>query len=176
MSRSITPRDSTSTRFDPAESQLPALTARGRDLVRDKVAVLRSIRLPEQLALVRADPDDGRLSADYVRLLGDLWELERLLAESVTVGKKTTHGIVEFGDLVTIEFSAQHGLRRRRTVEQYLLVHPSEAPLDQLRISVESPLARAVLGQHVGARVDVHAPAGSYCVRVLATEDAPDGS
>jgi transcription elongation GreA/GreB family factor len=175
MSRSITPRDSTSTRFDPAESQLPALTARGRDLVRDKVAVLRSIRLPEQLALVRADPDDGRLSADYVRLLGELWELERLLAESITVGKKRKHGIVEFGDLVTIEFSAQHGLWRRRTVEQYLLVHPSEAPMDQLRISVDSPLARAVLGQQVGARVDVDAPAGRYFVRVLATEDAPDG-
>jgi transcription elongation GreA/GreB family factor len=175
MSRSIPPRDSTSTGFDPAETQLPALTARGRELVGDKIAVLRSIRLPEQLVLARADPDDGRLSTDYVRLLGELWELERLLAESITVGKKKNHGVVEFGDLVTIEFSAHHGLRRRRTAEQYLLVHPSEAPLDQLRISVDSPLARALLGQRVGARVVVQAPAGRYSVRVLATEDAPDG-
>src|SRR3954469_19868252 len=169
MSRPIPPHDSTSTGFDPAESQLPALTARGRDLVKDKIAALRSIRLPEQLALARADLEDGRLTADYVRLLGELGELERLLAESITVGRKRNHGIVEFGDLVTIEFSALHGLRRRRTVERYLFVHPSEAPLDQLRISVDSPLARAVLGQHVGARVDVHAPAGRFFVRVLAT-------
>jgi len=175
MSRSTPPRDELFARLDSAGSQLPVLTTRGRDLVLDKVADLRTIHLPERLALACAAPDDGRLSADYVRLLGELWELERLLRESTTVGEKTSPGVVELGDLVTIEFSGTLGLRRRRTVEQYLLVHPAEAPLDQLRISVESPLARAVLGQPVGSRVDVHAPVGRYGVRIVATEAAPDG-
>jgi transcription elongation factor GreA len=151
------------------------LTTRGRDLVLDRVTDLRTIHLPERLALARSAPDDGRLSADYVRLLGELWDLERLLGEASIVGEKANPGVVELGDLVTIEFSAAHGLRRRRTVEQYLLVHPAEAPLDRLRISVGSPLARAVLGQPVGARVDVHAPAGRYGVRIVATEAAPVG-
>lgn len=147
MSRSIPRRGQQFARVDPAESRLPVLTSRGRDLI----------------------------SADYVRLLGELWELERLLVDATAVGEKASPGIVELGDLVTIEFSPGHGLRRRRTVEQYLLVHPVEAPLGQLRISAESPLARAVLGQPIGARVDVHAPAGRYGVRILATEAAPDG-
>jgi len=175
MSGSIPPGDGRSTRFNSAGSQLPALTSRGRDLVNERVAELRAICLPARLALAQEAPDDGRLSADYVRLLGELWELERLLAESSTVGRKANQGVVEIGDLVTIEFTAARGLWRRRTVEQYLLVHPSEAPLDQLRISADSPLARAVLGQQVGARVDVYAPAGRYVVRVVATEVAPDG-
>jgi len=174
MSRQIPLPYSLSTR-DTSDLQRPALTARGRDLVLDKVAELRDICLPERLALARSAADDGRLSADYVRLLGELWGLERLLRESTTVGKKPKPNMVELGDLVTIEFTAARGLRRRRTVEQYLLVHPVEAPLDQMRISVESPLARAVLGQPVGAHVDVQAPAGRYAVRVVATEVAPDG-
>jgi len=175
MSRSIPPRDGLFARFNRAGSQLPALTARGRDLILNKIDELRTTRLPERLALARAAPDDGRLTADYVRLLGELWDLERLLEESTTVSEKTKPGVVELGDLVTIEFKAAHGLRRRRTVEQYLLVHPAEVPLDQLRISVDSPLARAVLGKPVGARVNVHAPAGRYGVRIVATEVAPDG-
>ena len=175
MSRSIPPENRLSARAITAGSPQLGLTARGRVLLLERVAELRTIRLPERLALARAAPDDGRLSADYVHLLGELWDLERLIGETATVSEKTNPGIVEFGDLVTIEFTAAHGLRRRRTVEQYLLVHPTEAPLDQLRISVESPLARAVLGHPVGARVDVHAPAGRYGVRIVATEVAPDG-
>jgi len=155
MSRSIPPRSGLSTRANPAGSHFPALTTRGRDRVLDKVAQLRDIRLPERWALARAAPDDDRLSADS--------------------RAKTSPGVVELGDLVTVEFTAAHGLRRRRTVEKYVLVHPAEAHLDQLRISVESPFARAVLGQPVGARVDVHAPAGRYGVRIVATEAAPDG-
>ena len=175
MSRSIPPREGTFTRVDPAGPQHLALTVHGRDLLLDKVAELRAVQLPARLALARAAPDDGRFSADYVRLLAELWDLEQLLSETTTVTRKTNSDVVELGDLVTVEFTAARGLRRRRTVEQYLLVHPAEAPLDQLRISVESPLARAVLDQPVGARVDVCAPAGRYGVRIIATEVAPDG-
>lgn len=176
MARSVPPRDSFSPWLSQAGSQHPALTVRGRNLVREKVAQLRDGRLPEALASTQSAPDDGRLSAEYVRVLGELWELERLLAESTTVGEKTNHGVVEPGDLVTIEFAASRGLRRRRTVEQYLLVHPAEAPLDQLRISVESPLARAVLGQSVGAHVEVDAPSGRYGVRIIGTGVPPEGT
>ncbi len=174
MSRSIPPRDRLSTRVNSAESQPSGLTTRGRDRVLSKVADLRTTRLPERFALARAAPDDGRFSADYVRLLGELWDLERLLEESTAVRRKTNPGIVELGDLVTIEFSPANFLRHRRTVEQYMLVDATAAPLDPLRISVESPLGRAVLGQPVGARIDVHAPAGRYRVRIVATEAAPD--
>jgi transcription elongation GreA/GreB family factor len=175
MARSVPPRDNPFPWISQAVSRLPALTVQGRNLAMGKSAQLRDVRLPEALALALAAPDDGRLSADYVRVLGELWDLERLLAESTTLGEKTNQGVVELGDLVTIEF-APHGLRRRRTVEQYLLVHPAEAPLDQWRISIESPLARAVLGHRVGAQVEVDAPAGRYAVRIIGTGAPPEGT
>lgn len=38
-------------------------------------------------------------------------------------------------------------------VERFLIVHPVEAPLDDIRISVRSPLAQALLGHRAGEEV-----------------------
>lgn len=108
-----------------------------------------------------------------MRLLDELWAHELLLSESGIVGGKAKPDVVELGDLVTIEFVVAHGLRRRRTVERYLLVPPAEARLDRLRISVDSPLGRAVLGQPVGTHVKVRTRSSRYTARVVATEGAP---
>lgn len=56
------------------------------------------------------------------------------------------------------------------SVERFLLVHPVEGALDDLRVSAGSPLARAVLGRTIGNVGEVAAPAGSYPVRILATK------
>jgi transcription elongation GreA/GreB family factor len=77
--------------------------------------------------------------------------------------------VVELGDEVTVEFDAGE-------TERFLLVDPVEAPLDQLRISVESPLARALLGRPVGEEVEVRAPGGRYRCRILATRRCPASS
>jgi transcription elongation GreA/GreB family factor len=142
-----------------------------------KAAELRDVRLPAHLASVHESPHDAGLSDEYIRALGELWELDRLLAESEPTSGRTSDSVVEPGDLVTVEFTAA-GRRRRghgkRSVEQYLLVHPAEAALDQVRISVESPLGQALLGRPVGASVDVDAPIGRYSVKILATADAPE--
>jgi transcription elongation factor GreA len=74
--------------------------------------------------------------------------------------------VVELGDEVTVEFTAGE-------TERFLLTDPVEAPLDQLRISVESPLAQALLGRRVGEQVEVQAPAGPYRCRILATRRIP---
>lgn len=67
---------------------------------------------------------------------------------------------------VLVEFAADE-------TERFLLVDPVEAPLDQVRISVESPLAQAVLGRRVGEQVEVEAPAGRYHCGILATRRFP---
>jgi hypothetical protein len=66
----------------------------------------------------------------------------------------------------TVEFDAGE-------TERFLLVDPVEAPLDQVRISAESPLARALLGRPVGEQVEVKAPGGRYRCRILATRRVP---
>jgi transcription elongation factor GreA len=71
-------------------------------------------------------------------------------------------GIVELGDEVVIEFANGYTPR-------LLVVSPIEAPLDDLNISVESPLGQALVGRRVGEQVEVDAPDGRFRCRILTT-------
>ena len=110
--------------------------------------------------------DDG-----HARGVAELAHLHSILGQAITTEELPPEqpGVVELGDEVTVEFDADE-------TERFLLVHPVEAPLDQLRISVESPLAQAVLGRRVGEQVEVEAPAGRYRCRILATGRFPASS
>jgi transcription elongation factor GreA len=101
----------------------------------------------------------------------ELAHLHSILGQAITTEELPPErpGVVEFGDEVTVEFGPGE-------TERFLLVDPVEAPLDQLRISVESPLAQAVLGRRVGEQVEVEAPAGRYRCRILATRRFPSSS
>lgn len=67
------------------------------------------------------------------------------------------------GDTVTIHLT-------NGAPETYIIVHPLEAPVDDRRISVESPLATALLGRHVGDDVEVSVPGGSYRCTILSAQ------
>jgi transcription elongation GreA/GreB family factor len=94
----------------------------------------------------------------------ELARLTRILGQAMTTHELPPEdpSIVEFGDEVVVEFAAGD-------TERYLLVDPIEAPLDDLRISVESPLAQALVGRRVGEQVEVDAPAGRYRCRIVTT-------
>jgi transcription elongation GreA/GreB family factor len=101
----------------------------------------------------------------------DLVQLHSILGQAITTEELPPEepGVVELGDEVTVEFTA--GER-----ERFLLVDPVEAPLDQVRISIQSPLAQALLGCQVGEEVEVQAPSGRYRCRILATRRFPASS
>ena len=52
------------------------------------------------------------------------------------------------------------------TVE-YLLVGPDESNIDNGRISVTSPLGRAIIGKRMGDEIVVQAPAGKRCYELV---------
>ncbi len=116
-------------------------------------------------ASLAAGPHQAGLSDEaYARAAAELARLNEILARVITTQELPPElpGVVEFGDEVTVELAPNE-------TERFLLVDPVEAPLDDVRISVESPLAQAVLGRRVGERVEVHAPAGRYRCRIVAT-------
>jgi len=91
--------------------------------------------------------------------------LERLLRVAVAAEDRPGGtDAVQLGDAVTIQLPD--------ALERFLVVHPLEASLDDVRISASSPLARAVLGRRAGDLVDVASPAGRYRARILAVERA----
>lgn len=109
-------------------------------------------------------PDPPEVAADrerYEELVQQLDELTSALREAVSVADVGEDpSIVELGDEVEVELP--DGTRR-----SCCIVHPLDTPMAVERISVTSPLARAVLGRRPGERATVAELAGVYGVRVV---------
>ena len=123
-------------------------------------------------AWLAGEPDKaGWGNEGYAHGAAELAQLNSILGQAITTEDLPPEqpGVVELGDEVTVEFAPGE-------TERFLLVDPVEAPLDQLRISVESPLARALLGRRAGEQVEVQSPGGRYRCRILATRRFPASS
>ncbi len=145
------------------------LTSEGRRLLSERVRVLRVEVLP-QLRSALEDPErDGRVEAEFDRVVEELrrltWVVDHAAIAEDLVGESA---VVELGTVVTVRVG-------QGVLERFLIVHPIEAPLDELRISARSPLAQALLGHRVGEEVEVAAPAGSYRCRIVAVKGPPVG-
>ena len=140
------------------------LTRQGRRLLAERARQLRARVLPELRAALDDRERDGRVDADYGRALDELRRLSWLVRHAARAEDLPDDPQrVELGELVTVRVEGG-------PPERFLIVHPVEAPLDDLRISADSPLARALLGRRVGERVTVPAPAGTYRCQILAAE------
>jgi transcription elongation GreA/GreB family factor len=118
-----------------------------------------------RLAHSYGDSDEGRWAGGgYEQAVAELARLTSILGRATTTEELPPErpGIVEFGDEVVVEFPSG-GTGR------FVVVHPIEVPLDDVRISVESRLGRALVGRRVGEQVEVEAPAGRFRWRIVAT-------
>jgi transcription elongation factor GreA len=95
-------------------------------------------------------------------------ELEHKLAEAqiIDTSNLSTEKVV-FGSTVTVK-DVQNGKEQR-----YTLVGPDEGDLKNGKISVQSPVGRALIGKRVGETVEVKTPAKvvEYEVRHICFED-----
>jgi transcription elongation factor GreA len=150
-----------------------SLTAEGRAMLEAKADELRETTVPTLLHAIAEDRSDEQLRAEYERGVSELVRLEAVLADAGPLTPpRTRSGQVKLGHLITVAYlpsgaddDNDDGLPG--LAEQFLLVHPVEAPLDLLRISIMSPLGQAVLGCRVGDIVEFNAPAGRHVVRIL---------
>lgn len=153
-------------RVPEPEAAVVVLTSEGQ-----RRLAVRAAWLATELVPRLAHNQAGWASGEYERAVTELARLTRILGQAMTTHELPPEdpSIVEFGDEVVVEFAAGD-------TERYLLVDPIEAPLDDLRISVESPLAQALIGRRVGEQVEVDAPAGRYRCRILTTGRYPASS
>jgi transcription elongation factor GreA len=129
-------------------------------MLEERALHLREVVL-EELRGRLVDDRAPDVLADYERALAELTRLRSVLAGASAVEDRPDDPVVvELGDLVTMEVDG--------AIERVLIVDPVEASLDDVRISVNSPLSRALLGHRVGDVVEVVPPVGgAYSVRVL---------
>lgn len=141
-----------------------ALTAEGRRMLEERVAMIRDVSLPLLRPLLAAHDRDERDVAEFERLVEEQGRLEALLAASITLPEEND-GTVRTGTRLLIELPEGEQVWIRP-------VHPAEAFLDDERVSTASPVSRAVLGTRAGDVVPVTGPTGTWDCRVVAVGEA----
>ncbi|HTQ01171.1 MAG TPA: transcription elongation factor GreA [Casimicrobiaceae bacterium] len=148
------------------------MTARGAAALRAELKRLKTQDRPNIIKAIAEARGHGDLSenAEYHAareqqgfIEGRISEIESKLAnaEIIDPGKLPNTGRVIFGALVELE-DQDNGERVR-----YQVVGEDEADIRAGRISVTSPIARALVGKAVGEVVDVSAPAGTRSYEIL---------
>jgi transcription elongation factor GreA len=146
----------------------PLLTQEGRVLLEERARRLEEETIPALVEAIEREDDEmaPRLEQDLA-----LRELEQLKYVLETAGNvydtPEDPDVVQVGDWVAIRLADGEQVR-------HLIVDPAEAGLDTNRISLDSPLATAVLSHRVGDDVTVEAPSGPYRATIVESKRSPD--
>jgi transcription elongation factor GreA len=145
-------------------SKVP-MTAEGYNRLEEELRHLKSVERPAVIRAISEARDHGDISenAEYHAarerqsfIEGRVAELEDKIARAEVIDVSKLSGKeVKFGATVT--------LLDEDTDEKasYQIVGQDEADIAARRLSVTSPLARALIGKHVGDAIEVTTPGGS---------------
>jgi transcription elongation factor GreA len=148
------------------------ITARGAEKLREELTHLKSVMRPrviEAIAEARAH-GDLKENAEYHAareqqgfIEGRIKEIEAKLgnAQIIDVTKVNADGKVVFGATVELEDLDTEAEFR------YQIVGEDEADIKESKISVSSPIARALIGKRAGDVVTVKAPGGDREYEIL---------
>jgi len=153
------------------------LTVHGAELLREELYRLKHIDRPAVITAIAEARAQGDLSenAEYDAarerqgfIEGRIAELETKLsnAQIIDPAKLDADGRVVFGATVELE-----DVESGHTVT-YQIVGEDEANIRKGKISVSSPIARALIGKYEGDTVEVQAPAGVRAYEILAVRYA----
>ncbi|MDG2034372.1 MAG: transcription elongation factor GreA [Rhodospirillales bacterium] len=147
------------------------MTAEGLKSLEDELRRLRGEERPAVIKAIEVAREHGDLSenAEYHAardrqsfIEGRLAELEDMISRADVIDPKTLSGkIVRFGATVKL---ADEDTDEKST---YQIVGSHEAEVESGRLSLTSPLARALIGKTVGDSVEVTTPGGSKSYEVL---------
>lgn len=146
-------------------NQIP-VTAKGAERLKQELKELKSVKRPAVIEAIATARDHGDLkeNAEYHAareeqgfIEGRIAELGSVLsnAQIIDITKLSQTGRVVFGctvDLIDVDSEAQ---------VSYHIVGDIEADINQNRIAISSPIARAMVGKEEGEDVIVEAPSGT---------------
>lgn len=148
------------------------ITVRGAELLRQELQRLKSVERPAVINAISEARAQGDLSenAEYDAakekqgfIEGRIMEIEAKLSNAQIIDPKTldAEGRIVFGATVNLE-----DLESGNNVT-YQIVGEDEADLKFNRISVTSPISRALIGKYAGDIAQVQAPSGVREYEVL---------
>jgi transcription elongation factor GreA len=148
------------------------LTAAGAEMLRAELHQLKTVERPRVIQAIQEARSHGDLSenAEYEAakerqgfIEGRIAELESKLAKAQIIDPAhiDADGRCVFGATVELE-DADSG-----DVVTYQIVGEAEADIKRGKVSITSPIGRALIGKHAGDTAEVQAPGGvrSYEIR-----------
>jgi len=152
-----------------AEKQV-MLTVEGLKKLEEKLDHLKTVRRGAVAERIKQAIEFGDISEnseyedaknEQAFIEGEIMTLEKMLRNSQIIEDGADNETVHLGCTVTIkdiEFNEDL---------QYTIVGSAEADPTEFKISNESPVGQAILGQKVGSIVEVHVPAGVLEYKIL---------
>lgn len=147
------------------------MTPEGQARLREELERLKKVELPQVVKDISVARDHGDLSenAEYHAakerqglIVARISFIEQTLSRAEVIDPSKLSGS-------KVQFGARVKLLNVDTEEEntYQIVGPEEADIKQNRISVSSPLARALIAREVGEEVKVNMPAGPRTFEIL---------
>ena len=150
------------------------LTEEGLKKLEDKLDYLKSVKRIEIAERLKAAIALGDLSEnseyedaknEQAFLEGEIIDLETKIRNSDIIQSNGGSDVVQMGQKVVIkdlEFDEEM---------TYSIVGSAEADPTEFRISNESPVGAAIIGQKVGSTVELHVPAGVLQYKIMEIKD-----
>lgn len=155
----------------PAPPRTALITPEGHKVLKDEFDYLWKVRRPEVTRAVSeaAAMGDRSENAEYIygkKLLREIdrrvrFLMKRLEVLKVVDQKPTDQSAIYFGAWVEVEEAESGDMMRFR------IVGPDEIDTEKNWISIDAPMARAMLKKRVDDEVWVDRPAGRACFYVL---------
>lgn len=149
------------------------LTLAGKIMLEEELKNLKNVERPKVIEAISIARAHGDLSenADYAAakekqafIEGRIQEIGDKLARAEVIDPKNIKSSkVVFGATVQVENEDGDSFT-------YQIVGEAEANLEKLKISLSSPIARALLGKEVGDEIQVQSPKGKVVYTVTALE------
>ena len=146
------------------------LTRAGHTALNEELKKLKSEERPAVIRAIAEAREHGDLSenAEYHAarekqsfIEGRVKELEGILSLADVIDTSRLSGTIKFGAVVTL---VDEGTDEEKT---YQIVGEPEADLEQGKLNIKSPLARALIGKDEGDSVEVRTPGGERSYEVL---------
>ena len=155
-------------------SQYP-MTVHGANVGREELNMLKTIKRPEIVAAIAEAREHGDLkeNAEYHAAReqqgfceGRIQDIEGKLgnAQIIDVSKIPNTGKVIFGTTVTLlNIDTEEEVK-------YQIVGDDEADIKQNRISINSPIARGLIGKTVDSEIEIVTPGGVVEYEIMAVD------
>lgn len=149
------------------------LTRAGHTALNDELKKLKTVERPAVIRAIAEAREHGDLSenAEYHAarekqsfIEGRVKELEGILSLSDVFDPATLSGSIKFGATVTI---VDEDTDEEKT---YQIVGEPEADIENGKLNIKSPLARAMIGKDEGDSIEVRTPGGEKSYEILSVK------